>query len=379
MSRIAIIFDPWMLSHRGGTLDLEGYRSDPRGLTGSEMCAIRLLEEFRAMGHEVRAYWPKKDGTHPFEARGEWECDVALSINCPDPLRDVKAKVRAVYALLNDWTFAKVGFEQSVDLFVSPSEPHKRQCLENPNWRRVEVDWEHPEGKAQWDPSNKPWAVVPLGCDPERFAGHAKVPGRVIHCSSPDRGLHLLLQEWPAIKRAVPHASLRIFYRLRDWIESMKAQIQPDGSVYPLVLQNVQRALYIDEALRRLSDPKWSIEVCDAVSRERIEREQAEAEVLAFPCDPLNAFTEGFSVATLEGCAARACPVIFDSDALGDIYRDACLVVPRGKMELWRAQVIAALTNEKYRNEINERAERFAKEHTWKRTAEKLMAEIQGL
>ena len=32
--RIAILYDPWLLSARG-TLDLDGYRDDPRGMTGS--------------------------------------------------------------------------------------------------------------------------------------------------------------------------------------------------------------------------------------------------------------------------------------------------------------------------------------------------------
>jgi glycosyltransferase involved in cell wall biosynthesis len=376
MSRIALLFDPWMLSFRG-SLDLDGYRDDPRGMSGSEMCAVRLYEEWRAAGHEVMLF-TKGQHVTAWEHRSDWEFDVAVSVNCPDPLRDVRAKVNVCYALLNDWTFARAGFWEHVDLFASPSRAHLDQCLHNPDWRKVEVSPTHPDGKVQWDPSSKQWAVVPLGCDPERYDGVQKVPGRVVHCSSPDRGLHLLLQEWPAVKRAVPHATLRIFYRLRPWIDSMLAQCDPrNGGVYPSVLSQVNRAIYIDEALRRMADPKWGITVCDSVSRAQIEREMAEAECLAFPCDPVNSFTEGFSCSTLEGCAARACPVIFDSDALGSIYRDACVVVPRGDIEAFRSGVIEALTNEGHRAEVNARARACAEEHTWRATAEKLMAAIK--
>ena len=38
------------------------------------------------------------------------------------------------------------------------------------------------------------------------------MPGRVIWCSSADRGLHWLLSQWPKIKEAVPYASLKVFY-----------------------------------------------------------------------------------------------------------------------------------------------------------------------
>lgn len=367
--RIALLYDPWLLSARG-SLDLEDYRNDPRGLSGSEMCAVRLFEEL-GREHPVTLFTASKNGRGAWERRGEQEYDLAISINCPDPLRDVKAKHKTVYALLNDFSFCKAGFEQHVDLFVSPSQSHLEQCLTRESWRRVEVSPTHPDGKVQWDPSSKPWAVVPLGCDPERYAGHAKVPGRVVYTSSPDRGLHLLLQEWPAIRRAVPHATLRIFYRTRAWIQAFEGT-----DYYPPIERQRARALYIEEALRRLDG--HGVELFDAVSRATLEKELSQAEVLAYPADPANEYTEGFSCSTLEGCAARACPVITDADALGSIYGGAAVVVPRGKLDLFRNQVIACLQNEAWRNEVNDRAERFAQEHTWKATAEKLMAETKG-
>lgn len=417
--RVALLFDPWLLSARG-TLDLDGYRDDNRGMTGSEQCAIRLYEELGAMRHTPLLFTKAENYSKslsgmvlPWEERGTWDCDVAISINCPDPLRDVRAKFKACYALLNDFTFCKAGFEQHVDLFASPSQPHLDQVLHNPDWHRVEVTWDRPEGKAQYEPDPAKWCVVPLGCDPERVrhieklcpdcggkcphepecppdickcrcygSGRVpmeKVPGRVIYCSSPDRGLHLLLQEWAHIKRAVPHAKLRIFYRLRDWVGSMKAQIGPDGFVHPHVFPNVQRALYIDECLYRLSEPKWGIEVHDSVSRATIEREMAEAEVMAYPLSPLNAFSEGFSCSTLESCAARACPITTDADAFRGLYGDVLPLTERSGdwVPKWRDNVIRALTDEVWREAVNDKAEAFAKELTWKNTSERLMAEIR--
>lgn len=370
--RIAILFDPWMLSFRG-SLDLDGYRDDPRGLSGSEMAAVRLVEELNAMGHGAQPIWPGK-GAWPWDARDDIHCpwfDIAISINCPDPLRDVRAKFKVCYALLNDWTFAKAGFEQHVDLFASPSAPHLEQVMTNPAWRRVEVTPDHPNGRAQYEPDPAKWCVVPLGCDPERYQGVAKVPGRVVYCSSPDRGLHWLLEQWPAIKRAVPHAHLRIFYRLEPWLRGFDST-----PYYPPIEPLRARALYVEEALRRMSGPEWGITVCDSVSRAQIEREMAEAEVLAYSCQTTT-WSEGFSCTTLEACAARACPVITDCDALGAIYADAAAVVPVSHWEEWRDTVVRALTDSAFRDTQNERAHAFALRHTWRNTAEQLMARVK--
>ncbi len=374
--RIALLYDPWLLSARG-TLDLDGYRDDARGMTGSEQCAVRLFEELGSE-HQVVLYTNSGPGIGalPWNERGDHEFDLAISINCPDGLRDVRAKFKVCYALLNDWTFCKVGFEQHVDLFASPSAPHLEQVMTNPKWRLVDT-FECQEGRGRYEPDPAKWCVVPLGCDPERYEGFAKVPGRVVYCSSPDRGLHWLLQEWPHIKRAVPHAHLRIFYRLQKWIDDLKRAQQPDGSVFESVKALWERAVYIEEALRRMSDPKWGIEVRDSVSRATIEREMAEAEVLAYPCDTTT-WSEGFSCTVLEACAARACPVITDCDALGSIYGMAARVERRGEWAKWRTQVCNSLLNPGEREVINERSLRFAQEHTWKATAQRLMAEIQA-
>ena len=396
MTRIAILYDPWLLSARG-TLDLEGYRDDPRGMTGSEQCAVRLFEEWRDAGHEVKLYTRSETATVdcrammpsifglPWEDRGKEEFDIAVSVNCPDGLRDVRAKVRVCYALLNDWTFCKAGFENHVDLFASPSAPHLEQVMTNPAWHRVEVTAQHLNGKAQYEPDAAKWVTVALGCDPSRYEGVTKVPGRVVYCSSPDRGLHHLLEQWPHIKRTVPHAHLRIFYRLQPWIDGFR-----NTPYFPPIENLRARALYIEEALRRMSDPKWGITLVDSVSRARIEREMAEAEALAYPCETTT-WSEGFSVTILEACAARACPVITDCDALGGIYGAgnnsphygaACSITPIGGkfetssswQEAWRKSVIHMLKNERDRERQNQSAEQFAKGHTWALTAQRLLA-----
>jgi glycosyltransferase involved in cell wall biosynthesis len=387
--RIIVLFGPLCLSFRK-EIDFSVLRSDPRGLTGSELGLVCLAKELKALGHdvEISVVSPQTEweGMRIGEASGHY--DIALAINEPDTLRGVDAGFRATAFWLNDVTFCKPGFDSFVDLYFSPSDGHHHQMFTNPAWHRVAPDPAHPDGVETFIPDPRRWVVVPLGCEPERFvftpqndpgwAGQVgKIPGRCIYSSSPDRGLHWLLQEWPAIKRAVPHATLHIFYRLEPWIRGF------DSTPYfPPIEPNRARALYVQEALARLSDPKWGITLRDSVSRETIEREMAQATVMAYPCDTLS-WSEGFSCSLLEGCAARACPVTTDCDALGGVYGDALPLTarngrdPKEWVPEWRQAVIKALTHGDYRDDVNQKARAFAEKLTWRRVAETYVAEIQ--
>lgn len=383
--KIAILFGRMCLAFRG-TLGFADWRTDPRGLSGSELGFVRICEEFALLGHEVHACTLSDEGASYDAGRGveakriaihsiddrdtliDDSFDLALSLNEPELLRGSRAKLRACELWLNSFEYNRAGFEEHVDFWLSPSDAHRRMILAQAH--EVELRAEGPAAYYRADAAH--WHTAMLGCDPWRYPQTEKVPGRVIYCSSPDRGLHLLLQEWPKIKRAVPHATLRIFYRLQAWIDSFDAM-----SYAPSCEELRSRALYIGEALRRMATPEWGITVCDAVSRERIEQEMCEAEVLAYPCETTR-WSEGFSCTILEACAARACPVIFDTDALGEIYGGACLVAPRGDLQTWRAAVITALQDSNVREHTNATCARFAQKLTWKRHAERVLEITEG-
>jgi len=338
--RIAVTYGPMCLQRSA-----EETWNDPR--TGSEIGYRRIVEGLRDLGHDARPI-------HEDDMRASG-CDVVISINEPDMLRLYpRAKLRICMFWLNRFEFCQPGFDDYVDIYCSPSEAHLKQVL------------------GAWG-AQKPekWRVIPLGSDPESYRLAGKVPGRVIHCSSPDRALHRVLEQWPTIKRAAPHASLRIFYRLEEWIRAFDAT-----PYFPSIERNRNRALYIEEALKRMSGPEWGIEVRDSVDRVTLARELSEAEVFAFPCETL-AWSEGFSCSTLEACAAEACPVLSDCDALGDVYRDLD-PVPVGNWDQWRGDVIRALTDSAFREYRNKKARALAEKLTWKAHAQRLDEVIRG-
>ena len=382
--KLAILFGGICLSFRK-TMDFAAIRQDPRGLTGSEFGAIRIAEECAKLGHETTLFTESSDT--------EWNgvkisklsdgvpagFDAVIAVNEPDLLRAVApGPFRLCAYWLNGTTHCQVGFDSFVDLYASPSSAHMHRMFTDPEWHRVAPIPSAPDGQETYVPREDKWIAVRLGCDPERYAADTpKISGRCIYSSSPDRGLHWLLQEWPAIKRAVPHATLHIFYRLEPWIRGFDTT-----PYFPPIEPNRARALYVQEALARLSDPKWGITLRDSVSRETIEQEMAQAEVMAYPCDTLS-WSEGFSCSLLEGCAARACPVTTDCDALGDVYGEALPLVRRNDRDTaewvreWRQTVITALQVQALRDGINEKARAFAERHTWRLVAETYIAEIE--
>lgn len=372
--KLALLYGAWCLTFRG-SLPFRGHRQDARGLTGSEIGFVRIAQELARLGHDVTAYTVSDENEfegiviRPVTAVGEIDAsfDAGIAINEPELLRDCKARLRVCEQWLNSFDYAKIGFEKHVDLWCSPSQGHLDMILREAH--EVELTPTAVGALFRADPKN--WMVLPLGCDPERYPLDApKVPGRVVYCSSPDRGLHWLLQEWPLIKRAVPHATLKIFYRLQAWIDNFR-----ETAYSPPIEALRSRAVYIQECLRRMSGPEWGITVCDSVNREQIEAEMLAAEVLAYPCDTTR-WSEGFSCTILEGCAARACPVITDCDALGGIYGGRCSVFPRDQLYRWRDAVIEALGNQGYRDAWNDKARAFAETLTWAKHAEVLALAI---
>lgn len=339
--RIAVIYGPMCLLRSA-----EETWNDPR--TGSELGWRRIVEELRKLGHDVE-WWA--NGTPADEK------DVVISINEPDSLCWVRAKLRICMFWLNGFSFCKEGFDDHVDIYLSPSEAHRQKAI---------GDWGAPKPEK--------WQTNYLGCDaPGPGTGPVadRTSGRVVYCSSPDRGLHRVLESWPHIKARAPHATLHIFYRLEPWLRSFDTT-----PYFPDIEKNRGRALYIEEALRRLSDPKWGVVVRDQVPHDEMLREMAQAEVLAHPCDPL-AWSEGFSCTVLEGCAAQACPVITDADALGEVYADI-EPVPHGDWTGWRDTVIRALTDPDFRAHRNAKAKAIAERLTWTRHAKQLEEVILG-
>lgn len=340
-------------------LDFNNLFTSNRGLSGSDIGVVRTAQIFaNELGHDVYFFgnfapnqptiWEnvKLFPLSEMKSKIDNSFDAIVSWLDPNPLFDLPQEpVKLVSEQLNSFNWCKNGFDNFVDIFTSPSETHKNYQLS------FNVT----------DPNK--WHVVPNGCDPELYRYDQKVPGRCVFTSSPDRGLENILSIWSQVREAVPYATLRIFYDFNfgdtPTFEKHYKEFTPD------VMELGQRCRFIQNAIPKLKH--LGVEHIGSISRDRMIQEMNEAMCLTFSADCVK-FTEGFSLATLESCSSKSSPVLCGVDALGEIYKGVVPMVDppiRNHLNEYRDLVIKTLTDENFRNEVNERCYNFAKEHSW--------------
>jgi hypothetical protein len=346
MSRLAFLFGP--ISTGARPFNFTQIEDDPRGLTGTDGSFLGYASAMAARGHDVTLYCDKQTRTRqwhgctvkPYNDRFEYEFDAAITWNDIAGLRGMRAPKRLVDMQVNDFNYVRAGELDLVTRFLAPS--------------RWLADYLSEIGHGCG-----PWDVLPNGCDPSAYSGE-KVPGRCIWASSPDRGLHVVLQQWPKIKAVAPGATLRIFYHgLHKWIADADAN---EGKGNRNDKEHARRARIVAAGLNQPD-----IVYVGPVSRKQMAREYSEAELLLYPCDTI-ARTEGFGVAVLEGCASGAVPVLADCDAFREVYGGTCPMVDgRGedKADEWAAMAGRLLLKHDERGMWAHRGRAFAERHAW--------------
>lgn len=354
--KLAFIYGPWSVSARA--IDFATLDSNPRGLTGSELSCIRIAQAMAARGHEVELFCSAHTGPwggltlRPIADLPQIGAsyDAAYCWNEPDLLCQVQAGVlRIVNQQVNDFDYQTAGFDRFVDVYTSPSENHRAFM------------------RATTKATPSKWRVLPNGCDPSLYSEGHRVPGRVIWASSADRGLHLLLQCWPEIKARAPHASLRCYYNFAYGRLETFENGHERG-----ILEIAQRVRYIRNSMERLAH--LDVVHVGSVSRDDMVKAWNEAEVLGYACETIR-YSEGFSVTSMEACAAGVVPVLAATDALGEIYDGVAPMVPfppSAHLPEFTDLVVRGLTDEAWRREITEKAREFALGYSWERIAGQL-------
>lgn len=285
--------------------------------------------------------------------------DVYISVNEAEMLRGKpkdKLKINALW--LNDFSYCQPGWDEHVDVYACPSDTHRLY---------IKSRGEVPEEKL---------SVVPL-CVSFELHDEAlpRQPGSIAYCSSPDRGLHHLLAMFPEIRARVPDAKLSIYYRIKPWYESI---INDDN----LIGSHMRwRAETIKAAFEDLGeDGSRGVTLKGPVSPRMMARELRQTAVMAYPCDPVR-FTEGFSAAILDACAAGCVPIIAGVDALPEVYGGAAHVIygnPGDRRKVWVDAICLALTDFGFATEVHADARIRARELSRQKIAvqwEKLMRE----
>jgi glycosyltransferase involved in cell wall biosynthesis len=338
--KLVFVYSQWA-SQMHGHFDTE-FLYAKRGLTGSESDFFNMALELSAFGHDVTVVCDVAADVH--ESRGlagarvvsirefpknvEIDKDtIFLAWNDPRPLECIpKENLRIYKHELNDfsycpqnmmdfadfWVFlSKKQLDHNLDLYTSPKIP-KEKCF------------------IGWNSTNLEFYTYSAKHDPHK----------IVYCSSPDRGLHNLLEIFPEIRQKNPKATLHVFYEVEYWIVLMKRW--PEENVLR------KRGELIERQLANLGkNGENGVYLRGFVSNRNMAQELCSAMLLAYPCEP-HSFTEGFSIAVLDAAAAGCLPIISDADALGEIHGQSCVTIPgkpSEKKEEWTKTICKFLGN----------------------------------
>ena len=267
-------YSPWWGTYPKDVLDADRGRTVGGGEAGMLSSAFELFKQ----GDEVVIYAcaepgeyrgvvfkPESDFYGDLRRGGVFDCVVAWSD--PKPLGAAPDGAgRILVQQLNDLLFWP-GWEQGVDVLVSPSRNHAGY-MRRLGWTGTQAVMHNGCAQSQLGPASPP---------------HTR-PLLVGYWSSPDRGLHHVLRAWPRVRRAVPGAELRVFYEIEKLFQFVDDQ-NVSGEAW-WRLKTVR-----DEVLRARADPSVVFE--GALSRVRLHEAQKQIRVMCYPSDGLG-YTEGF-------------------------------------------------------------------------------------
>lgn len=279
------IWGPWSLN--------EG------GIGGSEEAVVRLSRELSAKGWKVTIYGTPGEkagfdlGADYCEWRQYWEFntkdefDILIAWRQPN-FFDFPLKARKKYLWLHD---------------VMPKEEFTEDRIKNFD-RAIFVSQYHadlPEFAAI--PSNKKF-VSSNGITPSDFDKYdnkfRRDPHRLIYMSANERGLKILYDIWPDVKKSVPKATLDVYY---GW-ESFDAINRDNPERMAWKASMVQKAQELDGVTER-----------GRIGQDDLNKEIFKSGIFAYPCF----FPEVNCITAQKAMAGGAVPVTSDYAVLKDI------------------------------------------------------------
>ena len=207
------------------------------------------------------------------------------------------------------------------------------------------------------------FVVVPNGIDPDMFKwGKAKRdPYKLIYASSYDRGLEMVLRYgWPIIKKAVPQATLDIYYGWNLFDTSWK--------------DNPGMMAWKKEMVELMKQP--GIRELGRVGQSKLIEEKSKAAIHYYP----TTFEEIDCISVRESAAAGAVPVTTDYAALKE--KPYLVKVPGDPRDIETQtkiaeKVVELLNNQPKLEGLRKQYQELAKKETWKWVADIWLKELQ--
>ena len=311
---------------------------ETKGLGGSETAAVKLAEALSELGWIVTVYGDVDQGCHQDVVFRHHETfdplvrrDVLISSRLPELFdRPVNAGVKLLWMHDTDCG----------DRLTRARAAHIDQVLTLSSWHTSHVSGLYPfleinmeQGPGFGEPLEHPKLVqIRNGLDLTPYAPNGKVPARkkrVVYTSSPDRGLDLLLELWPQIRRRVKGAVLEYAYAP---VYFQIAESDPTVAAHAQKIAELSRQPGV-KALGSLSQPDVAKLLRSSL-------------VWACPsyCTPHEMpFMETSCIGAVEAQAAGCAVVASNWGALPETVRVGALIDAEPLSETWRECFVEAI------------------------------------
>jgi glycosyltransferase involved in cell wall biosynthesis len=336
---------------------------EAKGLGGSETAAARLADALSELGWIVTVYGQVEQGCHdqviyrhhdtfdPLVRR-----DVVICSRIPEIFdRPVNARRRLLWV-------------HDVDCGPRLTPERARRIdrvLTLSAWQTGHLLDVYP-----WLGETRKVREIRNGLDLAPYALNGKVPKRrkrVVYTSSPDRGLDLLLELWPEVRKRVKGATLEYAYA--------PVYFEIAGKD-PLVAQHAERIAQLSR--------QPGVKALGSLSQPAIAKLLRESLVWAHPswCTPHDVpFHETSCIGAVEAQAAGCCVVASSWGALPETVRVGALIDADVKGEYWRdcfiEAIVRGLTNQLVQSDAQQEGPKAVAGLGWGPVAERI-TEIVG-
>lgn len=348
-----------------GPLGIWGPWSLKDGIGGSEEAVIRLSKELTNLGWRVTVYATPGDRPGRYDGvewKQYWEFnskdkfDVLVAWRCPW-FFDKKYNARKAYLWMHDVMEQTEFFKErwdNLDKVIVMSKYH-RTCFPN-----------IPEDKIMYSGN---------GISPEEFeeldGKFERNPQKMIYMSSHVRGLDLVYTIWNDVKKAVPNATLDIYY---GW-QSFEA----------IHRENPERMAWKD-AMQRKAEELDGVTDHGKVGHDVIAEEIMKSGVWVYPCP----FPEIYCISAVKAQAGGAIPVSSNFAALDEVVQYGVKLpmkpmdekTPVGEwdekeLEEFKLTLIDMLKNPEKQEDIRPAMQQWARTQSWKNRAKEWDGEMK--
>lgn len=331
-------------------IDEWGPWSLKEGIGGSEEAIIRISKWLTKLGYKVVVFAKPGPNVGTDENgvmwRNYWDCnlddefDIFVAWRAPF-IFDKKIKARKSYLWLHDVMEEGEFTPERIANFT--------KCILLSKYHRSLFPM-IPEEKVLMSGN---------GIDPAEFEEYdgkiERDPHKILYASSHVRGLAYLYEIWPEVKKAVPDATLDVYYGR--------------GSYDAVHKGNPERMKWMDDMMMKAEQLEGVTDHGKA-SQEEIVKEGFRSGLWAYPCP----FPEIYAITAVKSQASGAIPVSSNFAALNETVqfgiKQEFKEFDDNDLEIYKKNLIKALKDVEWQNKVRPEMMAWARTQSWQRTAE---------